>query len=97
MAAWLVVSAQIPDREAFLACGYAQRSAQLLEEAGGKYVVRAPGAQVLEGRGSEGASVVISEWPDRAAALAFWYSEAYQAAKALRAGLAEIDVVLVGN
>ncbi|MBC2669893.1 DUF1330 domain-containing protein [Novosphingobium piscinae] len=100
MAAWLVVTATIPDREAFLACGYTARSAELLQAAGGRYVIRAPGAAVLEGDGQAGSgpgpSVVISEWPDRASALAFWNSPEYQAAKALRAGLAEIDVLLVG-
>lgn len=97
MAAWLVVTAVIPNREAFLACGYAQLSAQLLEAAGGKYVVRAPGAQVLEGTGTEGASVIISEWPSREAALTFWHSADYQAAKKLREGLADISVVVVGT
>ena len=96
MAAWLVVTATIPDREAFLACGYAELSARLLEAAGGRYVIRAPGAAVLEGQGTPGASVIVSEWPDRASALAFWNSPEYQAAKALREGLATIDVVVVG-
>jgi uncharacterized protein (DUF1330 family) len=96
MAAWLVVTAKIPDRDAFMACGYAQISARLLEELGGKYLVRAPGAQVLEGSGTDGASVVVSEWPSREAALAFWNSPEYQAAKTLREGLADISIVLVG-
>lgn len=97
MAAWLVVTATIPDREAFLACGYSQVSAELLEKHGGKYVIRAPGAEVLEGTGQPGASVVVSEWPDRATALAFWNSPEYQAAKALREGLADISVMVVGG
>lgn len=96
MAAWLVVTATIPDRDAFMACGYAQLSAELLEKAGGKYVIRAPGADVLEGVGAPGSSVIVSEWPDRASALAFWNSAEYQSAKALREGLAEVSVVLVG-
>jgi uncharacterized protein (DUF1330 family) len=96
MAAWLVVTAKIPDREAFMASGYAQLSAELLEKAGGKYVIRAPGSAVLEGSGVEGGSVIVSEWPDRATALAFWNSPEYQAAKRLREGLAEIHAVVVG-
>lgn len=97
MAAWLIVTATIPDRAAFLASGYAELSARLLEAAGGRYVIRAPGAAVLEGEGRPGATVIVSEWPDRASAQAFWTSPEYAAAKALRAGLAEIDVVLVGG
>lgn len=96
MAAWLVVTATIPDRDAFLACGYAQLSAQLLESHGGKYVIRAPGAAILEGAGQPGASVIVSEWPSREAALAFWNSPEYRAAKQLREGLAEISVMVVG-
>jgi len=96
MAAWLVVTATIPDRAAFLACGYTELSAELLVRHGGKYVIRAPGAQVLEGAGQPGASVVVSEWPSREAALAFWNSPEYQEAKRLREGLAEISVMVVG-
>lgn len=95
MAAWLVVTAKIKDREAFMACGYSQRAAEVLEQHGGRYVIRAPGAQVLEGQGADGASVVVSEWPSREAALGFYNSPEYAAAKRLREGLAEIDVTLV--
>ena len=96
MAAWLVVTATIPDRDAFMACGYSQLAAQVLEKHGGKYVIRAPGAVTLEGAGAVGASVVVSEWPSREAALAFYNSPEYAEAKKLREGLAEISVVLVG-
>ena len=97
MTAWLVATATIPDRAAFLACGYSEQAAALLTAAGGRYVLRAPGAQVLEGAGRSGASVIVSEWSDRASALAYWNSPEYQALRALRAGLAEIDVMVVGD
>lgn len=96
MAAWLVVTATLKDRDAFMACGYSQKAAQILEHHGGRYVIRAPGATVLEGQGAEGASVVVSEWPSRDAALAFYNSPEYTQAKRLREGLAEINVTLVG-
>ncbi|AXB79973.1 DUF1330 domain-containing protein [Novosphingobium sp. P6W] len=96
MAAWLVVTAHLKDREAFMSCGYAQAAADALVNYGGTYVVRAPGGTVLEGEGKDGGSVVVSEWPDRAAALAFWNSPEYTAAKVLREGLADISVTLVG-
>jgi uncharacterized protein (DUF1330 family) len=96
MAAWLVVTATLKDRDAFMACGYSQAAAQILEAHGGRYVIRAPGATVLEGEGAEGASVVVSEWPSREAALAFYSSPEYTAAKAMREGLAQINVTLVG-
>jgi uncharacterized protein (DUF1330 family) len=96
MAAWLVVTAHIKDREAFMSCGYPQAAADALVQYGGSYVVRAPGGTVLEGEGRDGGSVVVSEWPDRAAALAFYNSPEYSEAKVLREGLADISVTLVG-
>lgn len=96
MAAWLVVTAHLTNREAFMSCGYAQAAAEALVNCGGTYVVRAPGGTVLEGEGKDGGSVVVSEWPDRASALAFWNSPEYSSAKKLREGLADISVTLVG-
>ena len=94
MPAYMIVTARIRDRAAFLS-HYAPRAAELVERFGGRYVIRAPGGTVLEGGGENGASVVISEWPDRAAALAFWNSPAYAEAKRLREGLADCQVLLV--
>lgn len=96
MTAWLVVTATIPDREAFLGCGYSQAAAEILEKHGGKYVIRAPGAVTLEGSGADGASVVVSEWPSREAALGFWNSPEYTEIKKRREGLADMTVTLVG-
>jgi uncharacterized protein (DUF1330 family) len=39
--------------------------------------------------------VVISEWPDRAAALAFWNSPEYAAIRVLRDGIADCNILLV--
>lgn len=97
MPAWLIVTAHIKDREAFMTCGYPQKAADALAQYGGTYVVRAPGGTVLEGEGRDGGSVVVSEWPDRAAALAFYNSPEYAEAKVLREGLADISVTLVGS
>ena len=93
MSAYLVISAQIRDRERFLA-GYAPAAAALTESFGGEYVLRAPGAEVIEGE-HPGGSVVISKWPDRAAALAFWESAEYAEARKLREGIADCQVLLV--
>ncbi len=93
MAAYLIVTAQLHDRERFLA-GYAPAAAALTERFGGEYVLRAPGAEVLEGE-LPGGSVVVSRWPDRAAALAFWNSPEYARARALREGVADCQVLIV--
>ena len=93
MAAYLVVTAQIRDRARFLS-GYARAAAEITERFGGEYVLRAPGAEVLEGE-HPGGSVVVSRWPDRAAALAFWNSPAYARARSLREGIADCQVLIV--
>jgi uncharacterized protein (DUF1330 family) len=94
MTAWLIITAVIHDRAAFMA-GYGPAAAKLVAQFGGDYVIRAPGAELLEGAGDAGASVVVSRWPDRAAALAFWNSPDYAAVRPLRDGIADCRVMLV--
>lgn len=94
MPAYMIVTAKIGDRAAFVA-GYAPAAGALVAKFGGKYVLRAPGAELLEGDFGAGGSVVISEWPDKAAAVAFWNSPEYAEAKRLREGVAECQVMLI--
>ncbi|MGB3457402.1 MAG: DUF1330 domain-containing protein [Litorimonas sp.] len=91
---YMIITAKIHDRGAFLS-GYAAATAPLVERFGGRYVMRAPGATVLEGAFADGASVAISEWPDRDAALRFWNSPEYSEARPLREGLADVQVLIV--
>lgn len=91
---YMLITAKIHDREAFIA-GYATATAPLVERFGGRYVMRAPGAELIEGDFGDGASVAISEWPDKATALKFWNSPEYSEAKPLREGLADVQVLLV--
>ena len=94
MAAYMIVTAKIADRDAFIA-GYGAAAGALVARFGGKYVLRAPGAVLLEGGFGDGASMVISEWPDKESALAFWNSPDYAEVKKLRAGLADCQVLLI--
>ena len=94
MPAYMIITARIADRAAFIS-GYGPAAAKLVAQFGGCYVLRGPGATLLEGDFGDGASVVISEWPDREAALAFWNSPEYAAVKQLRAGIAEVQVLLI--
>ena len=94
MPAYMIVTAKIEDRESFIQ-GYGAVAGKLVEQFGGKYVLRGPGAELLEGGFGDGASMVISEWPDKAAAKAFWDSPEYQEAKKLRDGCAECQVLLI--
>lgn len=90
----MIVFVSINDREKFLS-GYAPAAGKLVEQFGGRYVLRAQGGETLEGAIPESASVVISEWPDREAAKRFWNSPEYKEAKALREGIADAHVMLI--
>jgi len=94
MPAYMIITAKIADRDAFVS-HYAPVAAKLVAQFGGKYVLRGAGAELLEVSFGDGASMVISEWPDKAAALAFWNSPEYVAAKHLRAGIADAQVLLI--
>ncbi len=94
MAAYMIVTASIKDREKFIA-GYGATAGALVEKFGGRYVLRGPGAELLEGQFGDGASMVISEWPDKEAAKKFWNSPEYAEAKKLRADIADCQVLLI--
>ena len=98
MPAYMIVIAKIADRDAFIH-GYGAAAAKLVTQFGGTYVLRGPGAEVLEGQSGgmdwHGASIVISEWPDKAAAHVFWNSPEYAAVKKLRDGIADCQVLLI--
>jgi uncharacterized protein (DUF1330 family) len=90
----MIVIAKIADRDAFIN-GYGTAAAKLVAQFGGKYVLRGPGAELLEGDFGDGASMVISEWPDKAAVHAFWNSPAYAEVKKLRDGIADVQVIVI--
>jgi uncharacterized protein (DUF1330 family) len=94
MPAYMIVAAKISDRERFIS-GYGKAAAELVAKFGGHYILRAPGAEMLEGNFGDGSSMVISEWPDKAAAKRFWESPEYAEAKKLREGIADCQVLLI--
>ncbi len=94
MPAYMIVTAKIADREAFIG-GYGAAAAKLVAQFGGKYILRGRGAEMLEGSFGDGASMVISQWPDLDAARAFWNSPEYADVKKLRDGIADCQVLLI--
>jgi uncharacterized protein (DUF1330 family) len=94
MPAYMIVIARVRDRERFMR-GYAPRAAELIERFGGRYLLRLPAATVLEGSLEPGQSVVVSRWPDRAAAERFWQSAEYAEVKKLREGICDAQVLLL--
>jgi len=94
MAAYMIVTAKISDREKFVS-GYGKSAGGLVEQFGGHYILMGPGAELLEGEFGSGASMVISEWPDKESAKRFWNSPEYAEVKKLREGIADCQVLLI--
>jgi len=94
MPAYMIVTAAIHDREKFIS-GYGVAAGELISQFGGEYLIRGPGAECLEGDFGDGASMVISKWPDRDAVRRFWNSPEYAEVKKLREGLAEVQVLVI--
>ncbi len=91
-AAYLIIEARISDPKKFL--DYAGAASALVARMGGRYVVMGGAQEWLEGP-TDAARTVVSEWPDRASALAFWHSTEYAKIKPLRAGTGDFRVRLV--
>lgn len=93
MAAYIVATVRVTDAEKFGA--YVQAIAGLSEKHGGEYLVRGKVTEVLEGNVDPEERVVVSRFPDAAAARAYATSPEYQAGKALRAGAGEVETRLI--
>jgi uncharacterized protein (DUF1330 family) len=92
MPTFMIVQARITKPEQFKA--YTAVVPALVTRFGGRYRVLGGATTVLEGQWPE-VKTVISEWPDRAAAEAFWASPEYREAAKLRDGAGEFTVVLI--
>ena len=94
MSAYMIVTAIVHERDTFIR-EYGIPAGKLVEQFGGKYLLKGPGAELLEGDFGAGGAMVISEWPDKAAALRFWNSPEYAEVKKARQGLADVQVLLI--
>ena len=94
MTAYMIVTAKISDREKFMS-GYGKSAGAVVAEFGGRYILMGPGAELLEGDFGDGASMVISQWPDKETAKRFWNSPEYAEVKKLREGIADCQVLLI--
>jgi uncharacterized protein (DUF1330 family) len=73
---------------------YVEAIAGLAESFGGDYVIRGGCTELLEGAGVPGQRWVVLRFPDGDAARRFYHSATYQSAKALRAGAADLTMLL---
>jgi uncharacterized protein (DUF1330 family) len=94
MKCYMIVLGTFTDLPRFMAT-YQAQVGPLVEQFGGRYLLTGHATQVLEGDWQDGGGAVISEWPDRAAALRFWNSAEYARVKLLRVGTGAFQVVLV--
>lgn len=93
MHAYLIIQAKVTDWEKFK--NYTDVVPAIVKQYGGEYIVMERQPEVYEGE--EPGSVVVSKWPSREAAQAFWQSEVYQKAIPLREGAGTFHVMLVNG
>ncbi|MEO7385963.1 MAG: DUF1330 domain-containing protein [Gammaproteobacteria bacterium] len=93
---YMIVIAELTDRQRFMA-GYAEVVPPLVIRFGGRYVVRGSGGIFAEGGWCENPSAVVSEWPNREAALRFWNSPEYSEARQMREGTGRFQVLLIDS
>ena len=92
MPAYLIVETDITDPEQYEQ--YKAASPGAIAAGGGRFVVRGGKMAVLEGDWHP-KRLVLVEFPDLEAAKRFYDSPEYQAAKALREGAAQLNMVAV--
>jgi uncharacterized protein (DUF1330 family) len=92
MSAYIVVQIDVEDLETFER--YKQLAPPSIAEYGGRYIVRARATETLEGSWSPSRFVVF-EFPTADAARAWWSSESYADAKAMRQRSASTQMILV--
>ena len=92
MAAYVIVQAEVTDRDRFRE--YLRESPGVISQYGGKYIARGGEAIVLEGR-DEARRVAIIEFPSLQKAQEWYHSEEYQKIKNLRRGAATGSLIAI--
>ena len=91
MPAYWIAHVTVTDPEAYK--GYQSLAPAAFARFGARFLARGGQSEVLEG--PEAARHAVIEFPDLAAARACYHSDEYRAARAARAGAAEVAVVIV--
>ncbi len=92
MPAYMFVSVVIHDPAKFR--DYAVANAALVSSMGGRYLVLGSEGTSVEGQALPGKKV-ISVWPSKEAALAYWHSPEYAEIKRLREGICDANVTIL--
>lgn len=91
---FMIVLGAFTDFDRFMA-DYQTAVAPLIKRFGGEYTLIGHDLLPLETDFPGGGGAVVSKWPDRSAALAFWNSREYAEIKILREGTGQFQVMLV--
>ncbi len=92
MSAYLIYRANVRDADGYAA--YMARTPGVIAEFGGRFLVRGGRTETLEGE-PEGRRTILVEFPDFEAAQAFYDSDSYISARALRADVADVQIVII--
>lgn len=92
MAAYVIARVEVTDPEQY--DKYKLLTPAAIAEHGGKFIARGGEHEVLEGS-ADARRMVILEFPTMDDARAFYDSPAYTEARAVRAGAADMEMVLV--
>ncbi len=92
MAAYVIYQAEVTDPEKYER--YREKSTPAVVNAGGKFLVRGGEIDMLEGEAPLGRTV-IGKFASMEAARAWYSSEAYREARALREGAALVNLYIV--
>ena len=92
MPAYIIVDIEVTDPTRYEQ--YKHQAQETVQAFGGRYIVRGGAAEQLEGTWTP-ARLVVLEFPDTDAARAWWSSDAYRPARALRNETARKNMILV--
>ena len=92
MPAYIIAQVDVTDPDRYQE--YARLAGPATQKYGGRFLVRGGAKTVLEGR-IPGARIVVTEFPDVAAAKRFYDSVEYQAARQKRLGAADFNMMVV--
>ena len=91
--AYLIADTKIHDQEKYES--YKRLAKPIVEEFGGEYIIRGGRLDVAQADLWSPSRLVVIRFPNRATALAFLSSEAYQPVKAIRLQASEATVTVV--
>ena len=88
---YVVANIRVEDQEKFKQ--FSGMAGPAIKKYGGKVLARGPDADRLEG--NLGGIVMLKEFENKEAANTFYYSEEYQAAKAVREACSDTDFMII--